>query len=628
MCGILGSFSNESGAVTRDSFSGALERLSHRGPDDSGVFEREADSGKLFLGHSRLSILDLSENGHQPMSSHSGRYWLTYNGEIYNYLEIRDDLVAKGHVFTTETDSEVLLMAYEVWGEACLKKLVGMFAFCIYDSEEATLFLARDAFGIKPLLYASQADCFIFSSEIAPILAVWRGETRINPQVAYDFLAWAQYDHTDQTFYSDIKYLLPGHCMKVDLKAKSLSPSPTRWWWPEIVECKNLSIDEAAQRLRELFLNSVRLHLRSDVAVGAALSGGLDSSAIVCAMRYLEPQMDIHTFSFIAPESSVDEDRWVDIVNQHVGAISHKITVAPTELAEDLEDMMLFQGEPFGSTSIYAQYRVFKAARDAGIVVMLDGQGADELLAGYNGYPEDYLRSLFDRGEYLKAANFMMAWSNWPGRGLLKAVLILGAALVPRRLHTLARRLIGQGNKPDWLDISLLKQEKVRFEYPYQETLANDAFSRRLMERLRRALTGQGLAALLRHGDRNSMRWSIESRVPFLQPEIAEFLLSLPEHYLISNEGQTKHIFRKAMRGIVPDEILDRKDKIGFQTPEYEWLKLNRDRFDSWLDAEGSASFLKNKRVRNYVDKIMTSHRRYKRSVWGLINYSKWSKNI
>jgi len=359
--------------------------------------------------------------------------------------------------------------------------------------------------------------------------------------------------------------------------------------------------------------------------LGAALSGGVDSSAVVCAMRHLEPEMPIHTFTYVARGSAVDEERWADIVNQHVGAIAHKVVVDPQELGEDLDDVIRAQGEPFGSTSIYAGYRVFQLAREAGVVVVLDGQGADELLAGYNGYPSDAVHSLLDGHRYTEVVRFLKSWAQWPGRGYRSAFVMLMQVLVPEVMRGLAYRVMGRTPTPSWLNLKYLSEQGVRLRPPRRRVLPRDTQGRRLVGALRESLTGNGLESLVRHGDRNSMRWSIENRVPFLTIEMAEFLLCLPESYLLGRDGETKRLFRAAMRGIVPHEILDRRDKIGFQTPEQEWLRAHRSGISQWLSAADELPFMNMMAARKEMARVLSNQDSYKLNTWALINFCYWA---
>ncbi len=626
MCGLIGGWAQHSSEEhLRGQLSAGMSRLAHRGPDDRGQDFISVAGGMLALGHTRLSIIDLSTGGHQPMHSPEGRYTIIFNGEIYNYRELRQELKAQGHAFRTDSDTEVLLAAWSHWGLDSLPRLQGMFAFAIFDHTTKTLTLVRDAFGIKPLYYWHDAGGIRFASEIPALLQLITRKPVLNLQRAYDYLVYGSYDNGADTFFEGVFHLPPGHWLRVDMSVKSLD-TPRRWWWPSIEERTDLSLEDAATQLRELFLNNIRLHLRSDVPLGAALSGGVDSSAVVCAMRHLEPDMPIHTFTFVAPGSAVDEERWADVVNHHVNAIAHKAMVDPRELGDDFDDLIQAQGEPFGSTSIYAQYRVFRLAREAGIKVTLDGQGADELLAGYNGYPQGYLRSLLEKGRILSVPGFLRNWSAWPGRGFEQTLVTVGAVLTPRIARSLALRVLGYDPTPAWLRRDWLRDHQVAMAPPAAIPGTSEGHGRRLVEQLRVALTGQGLTQLLRHGDRDSMRWSIESRVPYLTTTMAEFLLTLPECYLLSPRGETKHLFRAAMRGIVPRVVLERRDKINFQTPEHDWLQGQGARLLDWLSVADELTFLDAAKCKQEVSHLLDGKKSFSFQAWRLINYCRWTR--
>jgi asparagine synthase (glutamine-hydrolysing) len=625
MCGIIGAFWKAQPEDHEVRLGQSLNELRHRGPNDFGTWVHNEQVGTITLGHTRLSIIDLTAAGHQPMRSLDGRFSLVFNGEIYNYCELREELRSLGHVFHTESDTEVLLTSWAEWGRNSLSKLRGMFAFVIFDKHAKTLTCVRDAFGIKPLYYQIGDSEFIFGSEISALNILIGKTKKLNLQHAYEYLVFGDYDKTDSTFFADIKQLLPGHILTVDLTRTTLNYQLERWWWPSIEERTDLSFDQAAEKLRDMFLHNVRIHMRSDVALGATLSGGIDSSAMVCAMRHLEPNLPIHTFSFIADKSEVNEEHWVDIVNAHVRAISHKVGARPEEMVLDLESMIRAQGEPFGSTSIYAQYRVFQLAKKNGITVTLDGQGADELLAGYNGYPSARIRTLLEKREILELTKFMNNWSHWPGRSKKQALLSFGSAVVPDSIRSYALELIGMNSEPPWLNAEYLKLTGIKLQQTVPIRLP-EASQRRLAEALRFAISGNGLSALLRHGDRNSMHWSIESRVPFLTIDIAEYLLGLPEDYLISPSGETKRIFKAAMRGLVPDVILDRKDKIGFQTPEREWLIKLGPKIIQWIDEADLKMLINKEACFKEIQLILEGKKRFNNQVWRLINLCCWVK--
>lgn len=578
--------------------------------------------GELGLGHRRLSVIDLSSGGHQPMYSADRRFSLVYNGEIYNYETLREELAQLGVPFRSVSDTEVLLAAWERWGSDCLPKLVGMFAFVITDHARGTMTCVRDAFGIKPFYYSYTNNGLSFASELPAAVALRDNGASLNLQRTYDYLVHGDYDSRPDTFVAGIEQLEPGKFLVLDLKTGALN-KPAAWWTPSIRAASKLSFKDATEQLRTLFLDSVRLHLRSDVPLGTALSGGIDSSAVVCAMRHVAPDAPIHTFSFIAKDSPVSEEEWVDVVNARVGAQAHKVYVEADELANDLDDMILAQGEPFGSTSIYAQYRVFKLAKESGITVTLDGQGADELLAGYQGYPGKRVHSMLDQFEFARAGRFLRNWAQWPGRSLSRGIQASIAEYLDGPLYNGARGLVGNGSRPNWIDTHQLQEQGVQIRFPRQ-TPEQTLRGRRLMADLAHAATRQGLPMLLRHGDRNSMRFSVESRVPFLTTGIADFLLSLPEHYLISEQGETKHIFRAAMRGIVPDAILDRRDKIGFATPEQKWLLHLADKARAWLKEDNDIAFLDQGRIVEEFDRILSGRSAFSWQAWRWINFYRW----
>jgi asparagine synthase (glutamine-hydrolysing) len=624
MCGIAGGYWSRSAAIAHRQMKAALDALRHRGPDFRGFESFDMREGVVLLGHARLSVIDLTEAARQPMHSGDGRLTIVFNGEIYNYLELREELESSGHVFRTHSDTEVLMAAWASWGAAALSRFVGMFAFVLVDRERQTLVAARDGFGIKPLYYALDPAGFCFASELPALRILREGRNRLNWQRAYDYLVHGEYDFGSDTFIQDVHYLPPGCMLTLDLQNPNRFRLE-RWWAPRIDAADQVPFEKAAEQLKSLLLDSVRLHLRSDVPLGAALSGGLDSSSIVCVMRHLEPNRTIHTFSFIAPNSEVSEEIWIDSVNRHVGAKSHKVSVSPGELAADLEDLIATQGEPFGSTSIYAQYRVFKLAREFGMTVTLDGQGADELLGGYNGYPGQRVRSLIEQSRPLEALRFLDAWSQWPGRSRIEGLKRVVDAFSKGSLNHWLRRINGMSSEPDWIRTGPLRERGIRLTFPGQPR-EYDLPGRRMMGSLASSLSQRGLIGLLRHGDRNSMRFSIESRVPFLTPQLADFSLGLPEEYLVSKTGESKSLLRAAMRGIVPDAILDRKDKIGFATPEKQWLLSISNTVREWLVDDLCLPFLDQRKVVEHFDQIVSGQRPFTWQVWRWINFCRWYK--
>lgn len=623
MCGITGGFWRANNQQISKNLAAAVASMRLRGPNNQGYDLHSAADGIVGLGHTRLSIIDLSSFGHQPMYSADKRLGLVFNGEIYNYRELRTELSRLGYKFLSDSDTEVLLTAWLHWGRDCLSRLVGMFAFVIFDRKLNKLICVRDAFGIKPFLYTAENGNFLFGSDIAAIKALKNKKVELDWQRTYDYLAHGDYDTSPRSFFAGVTHLMPGYTLEVDLNS-GMVMQPVAWWQPTIIENKDISFVDATHILREKFLDNIRLHLRSDVPLGSALSGGVDSSAIVCAMRYIEPDLPIHTFSYIAKGSKVSEEIWIDKVNKHVDAVPHKVVAGYQNLLSDLDDMIQTQGEPFGGSSIYAQYRVYKLAKETGIIVTLDGQGADELLAGYQGYPGKRVKSLINGHHYFDAANFLINWSRWPNRDLSHGLKLAIAEMVQGKTYDVLRELNGMELVPSWLNGEVLQESGVVLGYPRQLLSSNEEKERQLMKGLGFALTKGSLPKLLRHGDRNSMRFSVESRVPFLTTDMADFLLSLPENYLISQQGETKRIFRAAMRGIVPNEILDRRDKVGFETPEEDWLLSLSEVIRSSILENVNLPFLNQQAMLAEFDLIVQGKKPFSSQVWRWVNFMRW----
>lgn len=567
MCGLAGSWSRDGSPADSDRLRAGLDAIRHRGPDDLGMFawNDPATGRRVDLGLVRLAILDLSPAGHQPMTLPDARFTISFNGEITNYVEIREELRGHGETFVSDGDTEVLLKAWARWGLAALDRLEGMYAFAILDTVERTLTLARDPYGIKPLFYTQDRDHLAFSSELCGLFAAAIPHPRLDWQTAVDYLQWSVVDHTERTFIDGVSQLAPGHFAIFDIDTGSLA-KPVRYWSPSVELSFRGDYTEATETVRSLFLDSVRRNLRSDVPVGIAISGGIDSSAIVGAVRHLEPDLPIDTFSYIAPGFARSEHEWISTVAGALGATSHTIETNAGDLERDLDDLIVSEGEPFGSTSIYAQYQVFRLAREHGIVVTLDGQGGDEQFAGYSGYPAPRMRSLIETGRWKAAAGFAKAWGTWPDRDRRCMLIEAAGQFAPSKFRG---RILRRPPSP-LFDLASLADRGVGTRFPLSQD--ESVRGRRVASQLRTALTRVGLPSLLRNGDRNSMRFSIESRVPFLDRRLTEFALGLPEDWLIGPDGTSKRILRDAVRGLIPDEIVDRRDKVGFETPETNWL--------------------------------------------------------
>ena len=594
MCGIAGIASAETSGALVGETRRMLAALAHRGPDDAGILAfapREAlafaldrdgrqeslaaptptPSVSVALGCRRLAIIDLSPAGHQPMVAIDGRQALVLNGEIYNYRELRQELEALGHVFRSRSDTEVLLAAFGRWGVACLPRLVGMFAFAVLDFTTHQLVLARDPFGIKPLYYLTRRGSFAFASEIPPLLPLLRDGLNARPQRVYDYLDSGITDHGGDTMFADVQALPPAHYAVIDLQ-RPAEIIPVSYWQPDLEQTLELSFDEAARRLRELFLESVTLHLRSDVRVGVMLSGGLDSSSVVMAMRLIGGRnVDIHTFSYIGDQGAANESPWIDVVNSAAHAVPHKLRLDRAEWAAELPALLQSHGEPFRTPAVYAQYRLCRLARDAGMTVLLSGHGSDELLAGYQYLWPARLASLLRQRFPGRALGLLHALhrSHRSGASSVRAIALRGvAAALPPSWAAAARHAAGRAHRP-WIDERWTRRHRLTPRTPWWSGPRGHHV---LREMLWLALTTRSIPSQLRYQDRHSMAHSLEERVPYLTTRLAEFLLALPEEYLLGSTGSTKSVLREAMRGIVPAPILDRPVKVAFSVPTHAWL--------------------------------------------------------
>ena len=541
MCGIAGQFVLNGGEADADLVCAMAKRLAHRGPDGEGT----CFSGPIGLAHRRLAIVDLSDEGLQPMANEDGSLWIVFNGEVYNHPELREELQALGHRFVTATDTEVILHAYEEWGRACLHRFNGMWAFAIWDERRRELFCARDRLGVKPFYYTLTGGSFLFASEIKALLAHPAVGTRPNDQMLATFLAWGVADHTGETMYDEVFQLQPAHTLVVSEEGAG---EPERYWNLTMNAAPRGGDDDAAARgLRDLLTDAVRLRLRSAVPVGTCLSGGIDSSTITALIDELlrterpgsvgEQQK---TFSVCFDDPAFDESRHIDTMVEATGVVNRRVTPGTETLWEDIGRLLYMQDEPFASLSIYAQYCVMRLASDE-VKVVLDGQGADEQLGGYIAYLMPYVRGLLRRGHILAALRE-----------------VFGGARHHRSFFLWAARQ------------SLVRSERrglLRVDAP-----AVLRYSGSLDEVLAREITASNLPLLLHWEDRNSMAFSIEARVPFLDYRVVEFLAALPLDQKIRG-GVTKYVLRQAIRGLVPDAIRCRMDKMGFVTPEEVWMK-------------------------------------------------------
>jgi len=586
MCGIFGIWNLDGDAVDVGKLQLATNAIRHRGPDDEGYLLVDTRTGRtrscggpdtdyrlslphldqhkseyfdLAFGFRRLSILDLSPGGHQPMASPDGSFWIVFNGEIYNYRELRSELAGHGHNFKTSSDTEVILAAYQQWGESCVEHFNGMFALVIWDSTAAKIFMARDRFGEKPFHYVYIPQrLFAFASEMKSLWAAGVAGREIHEETLALFTQHGQVEIGEQTIYEGVHRLPQAHCLT--LTADDRFQKRRYWDIDPRLRIDGWSDERYAEEFREHFTNSVNLRLRADVPVGSSLSGGLDSSTVVSVINRLLPENAVQkTFSARFDDPSRDEGKWMDLVTKSNRVERHDVWPTAERFFEELESLFWHQEEPFSSASVYAQWSVMRLAKQHEVTVLLDGQGADEMLAGYHSYfnemTDDLLNS-FDLLGYLK----------WRRDCLAMHGVVPGSfrRVLSQKTPEGVKRLLKKGMERSR---ALPKVEPAQPDYPRE-------FAR--VSSLRKLLwwntTREGLVELLRYADRNSMAHSREVRLPFLDHNLVEFVFKVPDR-LLMRDGWTKWIIREAFRGIVPKEISDRVDKLGYMPPQQKWLR-------------------------------------------------------
>jgi len=608
MCGIAGiidsRFSPEENLLV---LSRMLQIQHHRGPDHTGIWQ----DGPAHLGHNRLSIIDLSDAAHQPM--HYRNLVLIFNGEIYNYLELKKELEAKDHRFTTHSDSEVLLHAYAEWGSDCVSRFVGMWAFVIWDSDKKELFASRDRFGIKPFYYINRGGSFYFASEMKTLKAtpVFRNDINVN-QVARGLqMGWLGYH--DETYFTEIKALPAAH--NLTFSEKGLS---AQGYWDISAGSKiSSSFVDKCDAFREAFSQSINLHLRSDVPVASCLSGGLDSSAIVSMVQQLYPALKYKSFSiYYEGKGDVDERPFIDEVIRKYPNLD-PVYFSPTEsqIAESFHHALHHADVPVTGSSFISQYFLMKLIADNGIKVVLDGQGADEYLGGYMHSYYRLIGGMIQQGKFGKALGLTKDINHRLGSSAMKSAAHFGKSVLA------ALR-----------DEQELYSLEFRNYYPFMTNTSGsgtpfhlqDVAGSRLDQFLYHLLFSTSLPSLLHYEDRNSMAFSIESRVPFLDHRLVEMAFGLSDDDRIHGT-ETKYVLRESLKGILPDAVYSRKDKKGFVTPgENKWL---RGPLKFLLDSDiDFPDFIDKKKANHILDDYRKGDNSKATLVWRLVVLKEWMK--
>lgn len=595
MCGISGIISKDYKCVKQEKLKQINSIIAHRGPDDEGFYFEK----NFAFGHRRLAILDLSKEGHQPMH-YLDNYTITYNGEIYNYLELKEELILDGYSFQSKTDTEVILASYDKWGEECVLKFNGMWAFAIYDKKKEIIFCSRDRFGIKPFYYSNVENEFIFGSEIKQIIT-FQSDRFANKDVVLDFLLLSREEHNDNTFFRDVKKL-PQSCNLV----YSLTTNEF-----EIKKYYNLTIDNIVNSLdetdsintyRKAFEKAVELRLRADVKVGTCLSGGLDSSAIASVASKLYHKKSDDKFCAITAKSieeKTDESHYAKKVVDYADLQWNTICPSTEDFIKNIDEVISTQEEPFGGPSVFMQYFVMKKAKEVGCTVMLDGQGGDETLVGYETYFPYYIAFSIREGKILTAIRTFLKMKNFK---------------ITRKRTLLLTAIILAGNKVNYLKkiYKSLKLGNVNLKSK-EHTRVFNSFPEFQMSQIMEL----NLAKLLKYEDKNSMRHSIETRLPFVDVNVVEAAMSINHAYKVKH-GYLKYILRKAIDGKLPHEITWRYNKFGFEAPTDIWINSLKDQM---IEEVSNSTILK-----EYGFNVKKLKESDKLLLWRLFSIARWEK--
>ncbi len=592
MCGISGIFNFDGSPVDTAKLREMNRIIHHRGPDGNGVFVE----GNVGIGSTRLAIIDLREIANMPLYDTENRYVIVFNGEIFNYIELRNELLQKGYKFNTDSDTEVILNAYKVWGEDCNHKLNGMWAFAIWDKKDKTFFCSRDRYGIKPLYFYKDENRLIFGSEIKQILSCGVDKT-VNDETIYDYLVFNFIDHTENTFFKNITKVQAGHMFTIKDNSFTLS----RWYdLPEngyMENTKNLYSD-----FYDLLYDSIRLRLRSDVEVGSCLSGGLDSSAIVCIMHEIlhnegKPEMQ-KTYTACYDDPLIDERPFVEEVIKQTNSTKYYLFPDVNGFRNDIDKMTYHQDEPYTGSTVFAQWSVFKKIHETGIKVVVDGQGSDEILLGYfSFFPFHLKRNLLNPIKFISEFLGGVNTSNLGYNKFIQNLIYFNTGSIRYR-HVLKNS--SAFVNPEFVSVH------------YRRDIFNQMIAATSLESNRLSnLWNISIPSLLRYEDRNSMAFSVEARIPFLDHRLVEYIFSIPLDKLI-HKGWTKHVLRESLKGKIPEDIRMRKGKLAFSVPQKKWLmEISGYLKETFTDEFRSGRFVDQNKILglinsgNYNDKLL-----------------------
>lgn len=596
MCGIAGLIYKNSTIVSEESLKKMTDKMSHRGPDAEGFFVHQ----NLGLGHRRLSIIDISDSANQPFFL-DDKHVMVFNGAIYNYVEIREELIRNGYSFKTTSDTEVLIAAYDFWGENCIKKFNGMWAFAIFDRKKNILFCSRDRFGVKPFYYYTDNEKFVFASEIRPILEIEKVE-KVNLQVLLQYLIVNISDQTNETFFENIVKLPGSHNLIYDFKTHEFNIY--RYYDIQFrKDINQLNLQESIDLFEKEFENSIKIRLRSDVKMGSALSGGTDSSYVVSiASKFLTASNEIEKFAAItvgSVDARIDESVMASLTTKVLNVNHDIITPKQDEFKDTFEEVILKHEEPFGGIAIYMQKFLMKETNKLGIKVLLDGQGADEILLGYNRYTAAYLRN----HGFLSNIKFLSNVKSHYDISVLQGLKIYYyfSSFFVRKFWLKKRSQILKDKYIRAIDFSNIKKLTTSYRKIF-ELQKNEIFWCQLPE-------------LLKWEDKNSMSYSIETRLPYLDYNFVETCLSINNHYKI-RKGWSKYLLRKSLEKYLPDEITYNRRKIGFDAPVNDW----------WPRSEKDVETINNSKIIQKISKKKFTFIADRDLEWRLYNIAVWER--
>lgn len=605
MCGLFARYSNK--PIPKE--YPLLDLIKHRGPDGWGEKQFNFGEWQLYLGHTRLSVIDLTYNALQPLK-YDDKYWIIFNGEIFNYIEIKSELEKLGHLFKTRSDTEVILAAYQQWGDACLKMFNGMFAFVIYDSCRQRLFCARDRFGIKPLYFMQSDEGLVVASELKQFIKLPGFSGKLNNMAAKAYLDYGDLNLNDETMLEGVYEVVPGNYFYFSLNGSDHSPVRQTVWYESdfYAQDESITYEEALAKFQYLFEDSIRLRMRSDVELGVMLSGGLDSSSISCMMKKIfYPNKTLKTYTAHYGDAKFDELKYSNPVVKECEADSQKVLIKPEILFEILDKAIWYNDLPLTASSILGHFQLYQSLPPEAPKVIFEGQGGDEILCGY----DSFYWVLFC--EYLKTGNYAKCFIEY----LNYRTSHWGNPLRDFRRFLQVMNYNGKMPKNNLIN-----------PFPHDPESSQTNFVPRFCDSIQRLHEKRFtiLRTILHSVDRVSMSSGRETRTPFLDYRLVEFCLSLPKELKI-NGKYSKKILRRAVAGIVPSEICYRKSKMGFRSPEKKWTThdLAPNYLKSLTDIDECALFDKNRLIHDFSE-VLKRKQVFSNKYWRVINFDRWKK--